>query len=345
MNRNDQLDNGYEGQLTFDELLQPPQKLFAVSRIFARARKEMTLAEQKTFVYVLTELRFTQPAETDVVYLDKKVLAQILNINVSDTDNLSINLYRQIKDLPKHSYVEIDEKDLELQSSGFMITAITRFKNMIRLRFNKEYLPLFTGLSTNYITMWSADIFRLTSTRTVQFYEYLRQVTDTRETINNVGLGIKALKEMFGIPKDGKGSYMGSDGHFNRTNFEKQVIQPLCDDLSKTRMITLLLQPDGKYYEKVKAGNRVQGYRFFWTFSAYPAVASASEVKELQDKVDSNPVILKVAKDIVAGSDQDRKQSRQQSKPTNNKFNNFTQRDYDFAELEKALAQSQLNKK
>lgn len=66
-------------------------------------------------------------------------------------------------------------------------------------------------------------------------------------------------------------------------------------------MITLVVQPDGAYYEKAKKGNRVDECWFYWTYSVYPGVASAEEVKQIQERVDKHPEILKVAKDILKG--------------------------------------------
>jgi hypothetical protein len=113
--------------------------------------------------------------------------------------------------------------------------------------------------------------------------------------------------------------------------FEKRVLDPLCDDLAKCKMINLILQPDGKYYEKVKSGKRVQGYRFYWTYTSHPKVASAAEVKQIQERVDRNPQVLKVARDVLAG---EKKPKKSQKK---NAFSNFNQRDYDFDELERAI--------
>lgn len=304
-------DDQIEGQMSLEDLFKPPKRLFAVSRIFARARKSMNLAEQKTFVYALSELRFTEEAKTDCVRLDKKTLANILGIH-SDPDHLSVKLFEAIKELPAHSYIQINEKDIGLQSNGFIVTAVTRFKNTVRVRFNSEYMGLFTGLSANYITMWSSDIFQMNSKRSVQFYEYLRQETDTREEVNSIGLGVKALKELFGIPKDGEGSYIREKGGFDRANFEKKVIQPLCDDLKNCKMIKLVMQSDGKMYEKVKAGNRVRGYRFYWTFSGSPAA-------EIENK-------------------KPRKSQKPQKKST---FTDFSQREYDYNDLERQLLQQQ----
>lgn len=326
-----QFDNEMEGQVTISDLFGAEEKLFAVSRIFSRARKEMSLAEQKTFVYALSQLRFTEKAATNYVRLDKKKLAGIVGIH-TDANHLSVDLHNAIKELPRHSYIEIAERDLDLYASGFIITNVVSFKNIVRIKFEEDYIGLFTDLSKDYITMWSGDIFQMTSKRSVQFYEYLRQITDTRDGVNSVGLGIKALKDMFGIPKDGKGSYMREKGGFDRTNFERYVIEPICEDLLKCKMITLVIQQDGKPYEKVKRGNRVDGYRFYWTYSARPAVASAPEVKQIQERVDTNPQLLKVAKDIIKG-----KQKKRSGIIKPNAFSEFEHRTYDMDALEQAL--------
>lgn len=335
-----QLDDGQiDGQMDISDLFTPPERLFAVSRIFARARKDMNLAEQKTFVYALSELRFTEEAKSNVVYMDKKTLAKIVGVD-SDPDHLSVDLKRAIGDLPKHSFIEIADRDLDLYDSGVLVSRVTMLKNRVRLKFEEDYLKLFTGLSSDYLTMWSADIFQMTSRRAVQFYEYLRQETDTREQVNTIGLGIKALKELFGIPASGPGSYMRAPekGGFNRPEFEKKVILPLCEDLLKTRMIRLIVQPDGMPWRKIKRGNRVLGYEFAWSYTAHPAVADSETVRHLQDRVDKNPQILKVAKDLVDGSG---KSSKKKAGPAAGTFNNFAPSGNDWDELALQIMEAQ----
>lgn len=328
MRNTDEFDSQIDGQMSIADLYDPKDKLFAIHRIFARARKEMSLTEQKVFVAALSQLKFTEEAHSNYVRLNKKALANVIGIH-SDPDHLSVDLFDSIRDLPLHSRIEIREKDLDLYASGFVISSIVSFKNFIRIRFNEDFLPLFTNLTKDYVTMWSTDIFQMKSKRSVRFYNELRQWTDNRLDINQHGWGIRKLKEMFEIPKDGKGSYMRKDGHFDRPSFEKRVIDPVCEDLSHCRMIQLILQPDGKYYEKVKIGNRVDGYRFYWTFTAHPAVASAEEVKQIQERVDKDPEALKIARDILKG---ERKKKGKQ-----NQFNQFSQNSYDWDQLEAEL--------
>ena len=335
--RTDEFDLDTDGQMTIEDLFQPPERLFAVSRIFSRARKEMSLAEQKTLVYALSELRFTEEAKSCYVRLNKKVLANVLGVH-SDPDHLSVDLFNNIRFMDRHSHVEFRDQDRGLYVSGAFITSIACFRNFVRIRFNEDYISLFTGLTKDYITMWSTDIFQMGSKRSVQFYELLRQLTDTRLDINEHGWGVKQFKEMFGIPKDGKGSYMRKDGHFDRPAFEKYVLQPLCEDLKNCKMIQLLMQPDGKYYEKVKIGNRVVGYRFYWTFSSYPRVATADEVQQIQQRVDKNPKILKIAKDMLEGERRQYQQDGNTGKQRKtNQFTEMETNQYDFEALEREL--------
>ncbi len=317
-----------EGQMTIDDLfaIEIPENVFAVSKIFARARKQMNLQELKAFTYALTNFRYTEECKNTMM-LDKKTLAKIVGVS-SDYDHLSQDLKRSIGQLPMHSYMEFEDKDKGFYENGFIINKIRMYENKVWLKFDEDYIKLFTQLKTDYIRMWSGDIYGMSSERSIAFYEDLRLHTDTQQDICSRGYGIKALKELFGIPKDGKGSYMTAEGHFARTHFEQYVIDPLCEDLKKCRMINLVMQPDGKYYEKVKENGRVRGYRFYWTYSDAPRVASAHEVAQISERIDKNPELLKVAKDILAGEKKPKKKNSQ---------TDFPQRKYDNTSLESEL--------
>ncbi len=308
-------DDEVRGQMSFNDLYEPPERTFAISRVFARAHKNMSLNEQKTLVYALTQIDFTKSIEKqdNLIKLDKKMLAAAFGFKEGyDINHLSADLYEEIKLLPEHSGIEIADKDKGLYSNGFVVASVSRFKNHFRIELSRTYLSLFMGLEKDYLTMWSIDIFRMMNKRSVQFYEFLREITDTRKDVNVCELGVKKLKEMFDIPKEGKGSYMrpADKGGFNRQMFEQRVIDPLCEDLKKSKMITLIVQSDGKCYEKIKQGNRVVGYRFAWLFTARPGVASAEETHELKEQIDKDPKLLKVAKNIVDGKKKPKKKPK-----------------------------------
>ena len=316
-------------QFSLEEYFQGDVKpnLFAVPRIFAEARKQMTIAEHKTLVYALSQIRWKEKCP-DTLYLDKKELAKVVGIN-SDIDHLSENLNRSIGEMPKHSFLRFSDKDKGMYLNGNFVRTVAMFKNVVRIRLEEEFLGLFGNLETNYLTMWSEDVFRMKTERAVLFYELLRDNSDTRLVQNTGTVSIRKFKELFDIPATGKGSYLTKDGHFARTHFEKYVIDPICEELTKTKMIQLILQPDGRYYEKVKRGGRVIAYKFFWTVSLHPAVASAEEVRELQERVDQDPQMLKIAKDILKG---EKKRAGKK-----NQFNEFQQNEYDWNQLESEI--------
>ena len=279
------------------EVVKP--NLFAISRIFAEAHKQMNLKEYKTLALGLSRIDWTKPCP-DIMYFNKKELAHLLGIN-SDTDHLSQDLKDEIGEMPKHSFIKFDNKQQNIYLAGNFVRTIAMFKNVVRIKLEEDFLNCFGNLDgkmevSKYITMWSGDIYGMKSERSVLFYELLRDHSDTRKAINSGTVGIKKFKELFEIPKEGPKSYMRSKGNggFDRANFEKYVIDPLCEDLSKTEMIKLILNPEGKYYEKIKNGNKVIAYKFYWRIcDPKPAIEEKSpepEEKEIdgEAKVSSN---------------------------------------------------------
>lgn len=332
-------DEEIDGQLSFEDYFPVPQRMFAVSKIFARAIKQMTTEEYKAFVYALTNIEWTKPMPSVErqgvpiysVEMDKKELANILNVD-SDPRHLARDLHRVLKDISKHSQVEFKDEDQGLYINGSVInTIILSERNKAIMDFNPRYAKLFSELESDYITMLSGDVFKMNSERSIIFYEHLRLHSDTTKECQK-GIGVKALKEMFNLPKD---AYMRKKGGFDRANFEKRIIDPICEDMAKCEMIQLVVQPDGKYYRKVKQGNRVLGYEFTWNVSDRPRIANASEMKKLRDDIAKDPQALKVAKDIVKGK------AKKKGKAANkNSFTNYEQPERsqeDYSELEKQL--------
>lgn len=320
-----------DGQMSIYDLFENPEDtnpLIAVSKVFAKAVKQMNLTEWKTFVFALTQIKWMEQNK-HFVRLDKKRLAELVGIE-ADEAHLSGDLKRAIGKLPTHSFLEMQHEDGWV--SGCFINQVACYKNIVRISFTESYMPLFEELNKekNYITLWAEDLFQMRSERSILFYEDLRLHSDTRKNSNSRIYSTKELKQMFNIPKDGKGAYMKKDGHFNRTEFEKKVIYPLCEDLEKCQMIRLVLQEDGRPFRKVKQHGYVMGYEFTWSLSLHPAVATAKEVKKIQERVDKNPNVLKVAKNLIQGEKKPRK-----------KKNFDLERDYDFDVLEDELLKKQ----
>lgn len=325
-----------DGQLNIFDYIESEtvqNSLIAVSKVFATALKYMNLAEWKAFILALTQIKWTE-ANKNIIRLDKRELAGKIGIN-PDKDHLSEHIRRSIGNLPRHSFIEFSKG--EEWENGNFIERIGCYKNIIRIVFVPYYLPLFQELDKekNYITLWADDLFQMTSERSILLYEDMRLHSDTRMTNSRI-YSTKDLKEMFSIPKDGKGSYMRYSKkrdkmEFNRSEFEKKVLCPICDDLKNCKMINLNPNENGQYWEKVKKHGYVVGYRFCWDISSHPGVATAEEVAEIQRRIDKDPQLLKVAKDIVNGEKKPKKKD---------KFKNFTERNYDFEELERRYAKN-----
>lgn len=290
-------------QITLNELWSQKEGtskdvIFATSRAFAMARKQMLLNELKTLYYALTKIRFKQQCP-EVIMINKYELGTFLGLDI-ESDYLNRNLNRAIGKMPKHSFLQFKNEKKGAYDNGNFIRRVNIYGDDVRIWIEPCYLPLFGELDS-YIIGLITDIQKCSSDRSILFYEYLMAHTDSRLKTNAVELGVKPLKELFRISKE---TYVDKKtGHFDRSKFEKRIIDPICNNLSKTEKLTLLEQSDGKYYTKIYRGSRVAAYHFDWVATSRPRIATAIEVKELQEKVDKNPQILKVAKDIVAGKE------------------------------------------
>ena len=254
MGRFDEPDLQVEGQMTIENMYAPNSGLFAVARIFARAKKKMSLGEMKALAWVLTFIKFKNEPMTDTVVVDLYFLAQKIGVN-SDRAHLRSDVFRVVRDMRKNSSIEIADVDRKYYDSGSFIRRVTISGDQVRFVFEPQYLGLFTGLTKDFITLWAEDISKMETKRSMQFYEYLRQLTDGKTTEYDVLLGVRRLKEIFDIPKDGPNSYMRKNGGFDRSNFEKNVIDPICEDLEKCEMIKLLIVGETAD-EKAKDGKK-----------------------------------------------------------------------------------------
>ena len=138
MGRFDLPDCETSGQYSIDDYYDDlPGRLLAVSRVFTRAKNEMSLAEQKTFVYALSEMKFTDKDQSNVVVLDKKTLAKAIGIS-DDTRHLSVEIHNRIRDLWKHSGIHFSKEDADMYEDGALITSTGICRNMVSVIFNER---------------------------------------------------------------------------------------------------------------------------------------------------------------------------------------------------------------
>ena len=280
----------FDNEEQTDITIRNSNPLLAASHIYTRAAKMLTLAERKTLIYALSMLRFTEVPDTCVIYVDKRELAEYLGIHL-DTHHLSVYLHTAIKDISPHSYICFADEDRMLYDDGVLITRVSFGKKYIRIKFEHDYLNLFTGLENNYITLLRDDLKHMSTVRSINLYEYLRKLSVPKKHNKctcTYTLSIDTLKHILGVPNDGYGSYKKKDGHFDRNNFEKKCILPICRDIEKCIMIRLQKQSDDTYYIKTKTG-----YSFTWTCTFYPFAGGeknqASPSKKYKKKTNTPP--------------------------------------------------------
>ena len=311
-----------------------PEEMVGISKVFARAKKKMNLNELKTFIYCLCQIHWTAPDMPKTVILDKLTLAKILKMSV-DPVNLARNLRMKIGELVDHSIIVFSSKDSRKWEKGALITRIAINEDrVVVIDFNPAYAELFCNLKKDFILLWSKDVFGMEAERSIVLYEFLRLHCDTRVTNTRI-FTIDQIRELLDIPMSGAGSYMRKDGRFDRHAFETKVLDPICKDLVKCKMVQLVPQEDKngnvQPYNRIKQGRKLVGYEFVWNVTDYPRVSDANEAQETQQLIEKDPTVLKIARDIKRG------RKKQKKEPKNNPFNEFEQNVYDFEELEKEI--------
>lgn len=248
-------------------------QMVAMGKALARAKKNMTVLEYKCLIMTLTKMNWSKEDNSNTVELSKLEVAEVLGLNYDSTDR-SRRLRQVFKNLIHHSWIEIDGEDKEEWDDGFLLTRMRTTKGSIIVYFGEQFMPLLQNLmkDKDFITIWANDIYKFDSNSAYLLFEELRLHCDTSKT-NWRTYSTKQLKELFGIPEEGKGSYMHYDAKkeksvFDRANFEKYVLDVAIREINKGQMIKILPILDsaewkkGKYYEKLKKYGYVEGYRF-----------------------------------------------------------------------------------
>ena len=245
----------------------------AISKALARAKKLMSGIEYKALIMALTKIKWTQEGNDNFVELDKREVCEILGLNTNNTDQ-STELRKIFKALAIHSWVKMDGVDKGEWDDGFLITRTRSTKGSIKVYFGEQFMPLLQNLlqDKDFITIWANDIYKFDSNSAYLLFEELRLHSDTSRT-NWRTYSTEQLKKIFNVPETGKGAYMHYDKKqgkdvFDRTNFEKKVLDVAIRDINKGDMIRVLPIPEsaewrkGKFYEKVKKYGYIVGYRF-----------------------------------------------------------------------------------
>lgn len=264
------LDDNYE-ILSRPELTNSlKNQMVAMGKALVCAKKTMSLEERKLLVMTLTKIKWNSGQNNLDIEIAKDEIQEAMEwSNVT----LKCELRPMAKRLATHSWIEFG--DSVIWEDGFLVTNARSTRNTVIITLNEKYRALLEELTKDkdFITIWANDVYKFNSIYAYLLYEDLRLHSDTRHT-NWRTYSTKQLKELFGIPKTGKGSYMHKDVNgklvFDRTNFEKKVLWVALKELSTSEMIDIKYFHECEasekkpyaIYAKIKKNGYVAGYQF-----------------------------------------------------------------------------------
>ena len=268
-----------------------PEQVIGINKVFFRAQVNMPIKIYKTFIYCLCQIRWKEDYFPEIIEINKKELAKVLNLNY-DMKHLSVELFKIIDDMREQSTICIAKKDLSVYSSGNLIRRVINNRGTISVMFDLYYKNLFCNLSDNFVTLYSKDIFNFKNEKTLKLYEYLRLNSNT-SLVNTHTFSIEDLKKIFKLPND---AYIKKNGKTDVYNFNKYVLEPVLNELNRCTLIGIKKQ-DGSLYkckiQKTKSEMLVS-YTIKYTIDPINVVsdgktASISE-KRIAEKTGKNKV-------------------------------------------------------
>lgn len=261
-----------EGAEHAEKLREPDNSLLdkttAVSKALARSQVAWTVEEKKLFVACLTKIKWSEGNNCNVVELEKTEVVNALGLDLDASDR-SRYLRGAFQRLAKDSMVHwTSPEDAEEWQDAFLITGIRSTRGKIKVTINPDFMVHLQNLFKNmpFLTIWSSDVFKFKSRHSFSLFERLRLDYDSRYTTNFRRYTTRELKGIFGLSKE---DYTRKkDGSFDRTNFEKRVLDTAISEINQhSKMMSIL--PNGKakngklsFYEKGKKNGYIAYYEF-----------------------------------------------------------------------------------
>ena len=304
-------------------------KLFAISKAFARSKDGMTMTEKKLCSIYLSKLEWKNLNNEREIWVDKSEIMQALGSEI-DADHQSYYLRQLAQNMVHHSELHFQGEDRNEWEDIPLFTRRKSTKNKLMIELYEGAMPHLENLSCDYITLFLADILHFPNNiegrRAYKLYEYLRLNSDSRRRECETILTTKKIKELFDIPFEGEGSYVRENGKFDRPGFEKYVIEPVLRILANCSHVVLFdfgKDPKGErlLYNKIKKHGMVEGYELMYSINMTCKKIKPKTIIAMKE----SPQVAKVAQDIMNEKKKPRKKT------------DIEKSDCDFEELEKRL--------
>lgn len=304
-------------------------RLFAISKAFARSKDGMTMTEKKLCSIYLSKLEWKNLNNEREIWVDKSEIMEALG-SVMDSTDQSTYLRKLAKNMVHHSEMHFQGSDRNEWEDIPLFTRRKSTKNKLMIELYEGAMPHLQNLSCDYITLFLADILHFPNTvegmRAYKLYEYLRLNSDTRRRECETILTTKKIKELFDIPYQGEGSYIRKDGSLDRKNFELRVLEPVLRILANCSHVVLFdFGKDQKgerlLYNKIKKHGMVEGYELMYSINMTCKKIKPKTIIAMKE----SPQVAKVVQDLMNGEKKPRKKT------------DIEKSDCDFEELEKRL--------
>ena len=202
-------------------------KLIAMSNVLAKKQTKWTVTEKKLFFLTISQLRWKENSNSNVIELRKADIYEKLDLNPDDLP--SGYLRNQFKSMASKSWIEFgDDEDFD---DNFLIVGCSGRGKTFKVTINPIYMPLVQELNARYTMFWLDDLLEFESKHAMTLYQTLRRLF--REDLawsQPIDFTTVQLKDVFGLSKD---DYMNKkSGKFERTNFEKYCVQRAVDEIN-----------------------------------------------------------------------------------------------------------------
>lgn len=255
------------------------------------ATEGTTFFEYKAFLLILANIYQALFSEYYEIKLDSRLLAKYLGKNVDDNTELKyINLYlrQRLGNICQHFGYTLQSN--ENFGAGTIITDIRIEKvGFTYFSINPKILP-FVKFESEYriYTLWADDFQHFHNFRCFYFYRYLRIHSDTRR-INKRSIFLSELKEIFFLDDDeymdkkvikNKNNVTNTLYYFNISAFEKRVLNPICNTMTLTTVMSLRTIGSDYYLKDIafnsKINAREERYTFEWEYNIDNFLSGAS---------------------------------------------------------------------
>lgn len=253
--------------------------VIGMSRTFARAKVECTgmkrwsCQQNKLFELVLSKIDWKTGNNPNSIELFPSDIIEAIGWDI-DENNIS-SMMSQIKqefvDMGKSSWITVSNPYTRVSVSDVLIIHVENDGRVIKVGLNPHFMPHFERLynmaedcGITFILFLANELFAFKSKYSLPLLMELRSCGKTGNAINQHEMTTAQLKKLFGMSEEDYTVFEKQKGKvkFDRSKFEKRVLDRALAEINNTNMINLIPGEEGNYYTKVKENNQVKKYVF-----------------------------------------------------------------------------------